>query len=169
MGSKYLPVFLMLILFFSAVKAQTFDSEKDIKNPVKIPAGILNLLKKAKAVEECVQSGDLGVGDKLEASWFRAARVDLNNDKLADYVVKSNRSCLDGPRAATWWIFRGSAKGFAKVFEDSVLSLTIKKTKTAGFYDLQTETTMMNIIRNTWTFDGRKYKLRHTKIIDVSK
>jgi len=167
MVSKYLAVFIMLIFFFSAAKAQTFDTEKDIKNRAKIPAGILKLLGKSAAVGECLGRGDLESADKLSASWFQAARVNLNNDKFADYVVKSDKDCLYGPRAATWWIFRGSPKGFIEVFEDSVLLLSLKKTKTAGFYDIQTETTMVNIIRNTWTFDGRKYKLKRTKIVKV--
>jgi hypothetical protein len=82
-------------------------------------------------------------------------------------VVKSNKECLYGSRSANWWIFKGSASGFRQVFNDSILFVTIKKTKTKGFYDIQTETTNVNIIRNTWKFDGREYKLIHTRIIEV--
>ena len=167
MGSKYLPVVFIFVLFFSAAKAQTFDSEKDIKKPVKIPAGILSLLKKAEAVKECLQRGEFDTGERFDASWFRAAKVNLNDDKFADYVVKNNKACLNGPRAASWWIFSGSSRGFKQIFEDSVLLLSIKKTRTAGFHDIQTETTMVNIIRNQWKFDDRKYKLKSTKIIKV--
>lgn len=167
MGSKYLLAIFIFVLFSGAANAQTFDSEKDIRKPVKIPAGILHILKKTKAVEECINSEELETVKGLDASWFQAAKVDLNNDKFADYVVKNTKACLNGPRAASWWIFKGSPRGFTQIFEDSVLSLSIKKTKTAGFHDIQTETTMMNIIRNTWTFDGRKYKLRRTKIVKV--
>jgi hypothetical protein len=169
MVAKYLPVIFIFVFFIHAGNAQTFQTEEDIKHPAKLPAGVLKLLKKTKAVEECVNSGKLEAGHQLDASWFQAAKVNLNDDKFADYVVKNNEACLNGPRAASWWIFKGSRKGFTEVFEDSVLLLSIKKTRTAGFYDIQTETTMMNIIRNTWTFDGRKYKLKRTKIIDVSK
>ena len=163
MGSKYLLVIFIIVLFSGAAGAQTFDSEKDIRKPVKIPAGILSQLKKTGLVQGCMETSE----EKFGASWFQAARVNLNNDGIADYVVKNKKDCVNGPRAASWWIFKGSARGFVNVFADSVLSLSIKKTKTAGFYDIQTETTMMNIIRNTWTFDGRKYKLTKTKIVKV--
>jgi hypothetical protein len=167
MSSKYLLALFIFILFSVAVNAQTFDSEKDIRKPVKIPAGILSLLEKTGQVKSCLQNDGSGEPAEFSASWFQAARIDLNNDRSADYVVRNTKDCLNGPRAASWWIFRGSAKGFRQVFDDSVLLLTIKRTKTAGFYDIETETTMMNIIRNRWKFDGRKYKLSKTKIIEV--
>jgi hypothetical protein len=155
------------LLFVNTGSAQAFSSEDDIKNPAKIPAGVLKLLGQTKQVRECIENG--GTDEKFGASWFQAARVDLNGDRLTDYVVRNTKNCLNGPRAATFWIFRANGRGFIQVFEDSVLTLSIKKTRTAGFRDIGTETTMMNIIRNRWKFDGRKYRLRSTKIIDVSK
>src|ERR1044072_4435110 len=163
MGAKYLPALFILVLFCAAARAQAFDSEKDIGKPVKIPAGVLSLLKKTGLVQGCLETGE----EKISALWFQAARVNLNDDSLADYVVKNTKDCLNGPRAASWWIFRGGKTGFQMVFDDSVLLLTVKRAKTKGFYDIETETTMMNIIRNTWKFDGRKYKLARTKIIEV--
>ncbi len=163
MGSKYLPAFFIFVLFSGAASAQTFDSEKDIGKPVKVPAGILSQLKKTGQVKSCLQNSE----EKFSASWFQAARVSLSSDGRADYIVKNTKDCLNGPRAASWWIFKGSGRGFTRVFDDSVLLVTIKRTKTKGFYDIETETTMMNIIRNTWKFDGRKYKLIKTKIIEV--
>ncbi|HEV7644140.1 MAG TPA: hypothetical protein VGO50_09390 [Pyrinomonadaceae bacterium] len=163
MGAKYLLALFIFVLFSGAASAQTFDSEKDIGKPVKVPAGILGQLKKTGLIQGCMETSE----EKFSASWFQAAIVNLNNDGRADYIVKNTKDCLNGPRAASWWIFRGSANGFTKVFDESVLMLTIKRVKTAGFYDIETETTMMNIIRNTWKFDGRKYKLARTKIIEV--
>jgi hypothetical protein len=161
-------LFVFAILFFlNTAGAQSFDSETDIKNPAKIPAGVLNLLERTEQVKECAQNGE--EHEKFSASWFQAARIDLNGDGRADYLVKNNKGCLNGPRAATFWIFRASARGFTEVFEDSVLLVSIEKRKTLGFRDIVTETTMMNIIRNRWKFDGRKYRLKSTKIIDVSK
>jgi hypothetical protein len=157
----------IILLFLNTISAQIFDSETDIKNPSKIPAGVLRLLRQTKQVSECVENG--GTDEKFDASWFQAARVDLNGDRFTDYVVRNSKDCLNGPRAATFWIFRRNARNFTQVFEDSVLTLSIRKTKTNGFRDLETETTMMNIIRNRWKFDGRKYRLRSTKIIDVSR
>jgi hypothetical protein len=163
MGPKYLLVIFIFVLFSSAASAQTFDSEKDIKHPVKTPAGILNLLKKTGLVQGCMETSE----EKFSASWFQAVIVDLNNDGHADYIIQNKKDCLNGPRAASWWIFKGSAKGFVKVFDDSVLLLTLKKTKTAGFRDIETETTMVDIIRNQWKYNGRKYLLKSTKIIKV--
>ena len=99
--TKYLSALFFLVLFSgAAANAQTFDSEKDIRNPVKLPAGILKILRDTRLVAECVEQGE------PNASWFRAAKIDLNGDKFADYVVKSNKDCLNGPRAAGWWRFR---------------------------------------------------------------
>jgi hypothetical protein len=164
---RTLRLAFIVLLFLNAVSAQTFDSETDIKNPAKIPAGVLKLLRQTKQVRECVENG--GTDEKFDASWFQAARVDLNGDRFTDYVVRNSKDCLNGPRAATFWIFKTNARNFTQVFEDSVLTLGIKKTRTKGFRDIETETTMVNIIRNRWKFNGRKYKLTSTKIIDVSK
>ena len=160
---------MLFFVFFGVGKAQTFQSEEDIKHPVKMPLGILRLLKKTEQVASCVRSEELESAAKLDRSWFQAATVKLNGDRFTDYVVKNVHPCLNGPRAASWWIFRGGPKGFVMVMEETVLTLTIKKTKTAGFRDIQTETAMMRIIRNQWKYDSRKYKLKSTKFIEVGK
>lgn len=156
-----------ILLFVNSGYSQVFGSEDDIKHTAKIPAGVLKLLGQTNQVRECVENG--GANEKFDASWFQAAKVDLNGDRLTDYVVRNRKDCLNGPRAATFWIFRANAKSFTLIFEDSVLTLSIKRKRTNGFRDIETETTMMNIIRNRWKFDGRKYRLRSTKIINVSK
>jgi hypothetical protein len=164
---RKLLLVLFGLLFLNTARAQSFDSETDIENPAKIPAGVLRLLGQTREVRECVENG--GTVGKFDASWFQASRVDLNGDRSADYLVKNSKDCLNGPRAAMFWIFRANGKSFTQVFEDSVLTLRIKKNRTNGFRDIQTETTMVKVIRNRWKFNGRKYKLTSTKIIDVSK
>jgi len=136
-----------------------------------MPAGILSLLKKSKVSEQCVQSGDLETANGLKAAWFQAAKIDLNNDKLADYVVQGNKSCLDGPRATTFWVFRGRAKGFDNVWEISALMISInKKKKTNGLYNFdEFETLIGKEVENVWVFNGRKYVLKKTKMTDISE
>src|SRR5437867_10086831 len=147
-----------LLLFVNAVFSQSFDSEGKLRNPVKIPAAVLKLLEKTDEVKSCIESPEFA------ADWFRAVKVNLNDDRRPDYLVKSDLTCLYGPRAATWWIFSLGTHGFRQVFSDSVLSLTIERRKTRSFRNIRTETTMVNIIRNTWKFNGRRYKLKTTKI-----
>ncbi len=93
MGSKYLLALFIFVLFSGAVSAQIFDSGKDLRKPVKIPAGILSRLKKTGQVKSCLQNGE----EKFSASWFRAARINLNNDRLADYVVKNYERLPERP------------------------------------------------------------------------
>src|SRR6185369_4124463 len=107
--------------------------------------------------------------DEFGAKWFRAVKVDLTGRGSVDYLVKSHKECLYGPRAATFWIFKRDGRGFRQVFTDSVIDLTIERRKTLGFRNIQTDTTMVNIIRNTWKYNGRVYKLVHTKIIEPGK
>jgi hypothetical protein len=162
---RNLLLIFVLLFFVSAARAQSFNSDDELKKPVRIPAGILRQLEETEKARACIENGE---EEKFEASWFKAVRVDLNGDKFADYLVKSDKGCLDGPRAATWWIFRGGPGGFTAVFEDSVLTLSIKKGKTRGLRNVVTETTMMNIIRNDWRFNGKRYVIRNTQFIEVS-
>jgi hypothetical protein len=171
MVKKYLPVIFTFVLFAGAASAQSFLSEKDIKHPVKMPAGILSSLKKSEVIRQCIQSGDLESADRLKASWFQTAQVNLNDDKLADYVVQGNKPCLDGPRATTFWVFKGRAKGFDNVWEISALMISVnKKKKTRGLYNFnEFETLIGNAVENAWVFDGRKYILKKTKMTDISE
>jgi hypothetical protein len=155
-------LFVSLIAFRST-RAQTFESEGDLKNGAAIPAGILKLLARSDEVKNCTENAD------LMPSWFRAVKIELNGDRSPDYLIKSELQCLNGPRAATWWIFTRGPSGFKQVFNDSVLSLTILRKKTRGYRNIRTETTMVNIIRNQWVFDGRKYHLKKTEIIEPGR
>jgi hypothetical protein len=162
---------IVVLYLVSFAGAQTFLSEKDIKNPVKMPAGILSSLKKSKVVEQCVQSGDLENANRLKASWFQTAKVNLNDDKIIDYVVQGKKGCLDGPRATTFWVFKGSGKGFDNVWEISALMIGVnKKKKTRGLYNFdEFETLIGKEIENVWTFNGRKYILKKTKMTEISE
>jgi len=155
---------VLMLLSCGIAGAQTFGSDGKIPGAVKMPSAVMSVLAKQEQVVSCEAEAT------RKTSWFLTAKVDLNGDRYPDYVVRSNTACLTGPRAASWWIFRGGARGYEKVFDDSVLSVTInRKRRTGGFFDIQTETVMMNIIRNTWKFDGRKYELKSTKIIEPSR
>jgi hypothetical protein len=156
-------VFIVYTIFASEAVAQNFRSEGKLQNTVRIPAGILKLLKETDEVKSCIESPE------FDAGWFAAVKVNLNDDGLPDYLVKSELTCLYGPRAATWWVFRQRPKGFTQVFSDSALSLQIKRRKTGGYRDIETETTMVNIIRNTWKFNGRVYWLQDTNVIEPGK
>jgi hypothetical protein len=171
MAAKFLLIIFTFLLFVSVAGAQSFLSEKDIKHPVKMPAGILILLKKSKVAQQCVQSGDLEIASGLKASWFQAAKVNLNGDKISDYLVQGNKPCLDGPRATTFWVFKGRAKGFDNVWEISCLMISVnKKKKTNGLYNFdEFETLIGKEVENVWVFKGRKYVLKKTKMTDISE
>ena len=162
-----LQTLLALLIFVNAGFSQTFDSETKLRNTVKIPAAILSQLEKTDEVKECLSR--LDEPGRFHPAWFRAVRIDLNADGRADYLVESNKDCLLGPRAANWWVFSGTGRGSKLVYHDSVLWLTLLRHKTRGFRDIRAETTMMNIIRNTWKYDGREYKLVHTRIIEPER
>ncbi len=155
---------LLKLIFVNAAFSQTFLTENALRHPVKLPAGIVKLLEKSEEVSNCLKNYEQT--DEYRASWFRAVKVDLTGGGSIDYLVKSHKECLYGPRAATFWIFRADSRGFRQVFTDSVIDLTIQRRKTRGFRDMETDTTMVNIIRNTWKYNGRVYKLVHTRIIE---
>jgi hypothetical protein len=171
MVKKYLPVIFTFVLFAGAANAQSFLSEKDIKHPVKMPAGILSSLKKSEVVKQCVESGDVENVGQIKASWFQVAKINLNNDRVADYVVQGKKGCLDGPRATTFWVFKGRAKGFDNVWEISCLMISVNKKKmTKGLYNFdEFETLIGNAVENVWVFNGRKYVLKKTKMTDISE
>ena len=158
---------LLTLIFANAAFSQIFDSETKLRNTVKIPAAIQAQLERSEEVAQCLRQGDENT--RFSPSWFQATKIDLNDDGRSEYVVKSAKDCLYGPRAATWWIFSPSGRGFRQVFYESVISFALQKRRTHGFRDIRTETVMMNIIRNTWRYDGREYKLVKTRIIEPGK
>jgi hypothetical protein len=158
---------LLALIFANAAASQTFSTENDLTHTVKIPAAILNLLGRSEEVKNCLENYEQN--DKFGEKWFRAVKLNLTGRGYTDYLVKSERECLFGPRAATFWIFSPKGRAFRQVFSDSVIDLTIKRTTSRGYKDIQTETTMVNVIRNTWKFDGRIYKLTATKLIEPGK
>jgi hypothetical protein len=157
---------LLVLIFISGASSQTFDSEAKLRNTVRIPPVIVAELEKADEVKECL---DRSESPKFTASWFRAVRVSMTGSARTDYLIKNDAECLNGPRAANWWIFSGSGRRARLVFHDSVLWLSILKRKTRRFRDIQTETVFVNIIRNTWRYNGREYKLVKTKFIEPGK
>jgi hypothetical protein len=163
MRSKYLLVFFIFGLSCSAVYAQTFQFEEEIKPRVKAPAGILKLLGKEPNVADCLKD------NKLDPVWFEVARIDLNGDKFADYVVKEigdERCYLAGANIVTWLVFKGSARGFEKVFHEASFSWSLdSKKKTNGFRNIETDSfTAVKEITGWWVFNGKKYKFLRSRV-----
>jgi hypothetical protein len=156
-----LPAFSFIavtMLFGGSAEAQRFESEDELRSTVTLPADVFQTLSALKQTRECEASS----GGKVSRKWFKATRIDLNGDKFGDLLVKSEEPCMHGPRAANWWIFAGSPNGNRKVFEDTVTAVVLAKKKKTGFRDIRTDNVMMEIYRNTWKYDGRRYKLIRT-------
>ncbi len=136
------------------IEKTRFSLEEPFRRPAKIPDAVLQLLRQQIDREHwCPEEKPDHEGGL--ASWFSASAVDLNDDHLPDFVVKSEKGCLTGADNDWFWVFRNEGRGYQLTLFDGAISVSLLKAKTHGFRDIKT---YWNNIGTVYKFNGRVYK-----------
>jgi hypothetical protein len=156
-------VFLALFFYYTATAhSQThrkplpeqtdFGADSDLDRPIPVPEAAL------KALRNALQA----TPDELPADQLRASKIHLNGPTEVDLVVP----VIGGGHAAFFYILRPALDGYQLIFDSGGDSMTILRTKSRGYRDLQVEGITMagrNVTTAIFRFDGRKYVLEAEK------
>lgn len=144
----------------------SFGVEDELERPVKTPKDVLAVLRKDQDVKDCLQSAQENGEEPSDLStWFAASKIDLNNDRQPDLVIKPDYWCLHGASAGPFWVFHHTEQGYVLVLKAGGMGLHILKTQTKGFRNIETSSVVgsENVSTQTYQFDGRQYKLTSSK------
>lgn len=132
---------------------------------IKVPADLAEqLLRDEESVRTCLRESH-GGNESTLFRHFKVKRVDLNNDKLPEYIVEANDDvngqggCFgDGRGHAEIWIYRKTTSGYEPLMS-GLLSVGVKllKTSTNGYRDLKdTGHNGIILVETIYEFDGSR-------------
>jgi hypothetical protein len=149
----------------------SFGSETPISKPVKLPKGVAEQLLEVEdgRLKRCIEGNGETVSDV--PNHFAASEADINGDGSRDLIVQAVSGCFMGAHLTTWWVFSKTEAGFGMrvapgydlVFSGRGDGLSILKTQTNGFRDIETVSFAgagTQFYYAVWKFDGSEYKAR---------
>jgi len=140
-----------------AQEQSSFSAEEEIKVPVNVPADVLRLLRRDERNQTCLKESESA--NDIQASWFTASEISLNDNDPTDLIVKPNNPCLLGANIDPFWIFRNTPQGYEQVLNVSTLGLEVLDTKTKGYRDIRIMAATANeVLITIYNFNGREYK-----------
>ena len=128
------------------VREQTnFGAEGDFDKPVPLPIEALQLLRKSKdaddSVQECAEQEGIPAS-QIPASWFVASEIRLSGRPASGLVIRGEHECLGGAHIAQFWVLARSNAGYDIVFRGRADALSVMRTRTNGYRNLQLIFTM---------------------------
>ncbi|HEY6969800.1 MAG TPA: hypothetical protein VJA94_11390, partial [Candidatus Angelobacter sp.] len=111
---------------------QTEFSAEDsaVKNPVPVPADVLNILRKDDLVRNILEDQKIPA-EQMPASWFSASAIHLSSPKREDLVVVAEGP-LAGGNVVTFWVFCATPRGYELVLMAPAHDLEVKNTRWKG-------------------------------------
>lgn len=156
-----LIIYLSVVNIFGQRYQKSFYVENRFDKEIKIPVKALNALEKEKSVKKCINFYKLNKSNLLPYSskWFRATKVNLNNDKFPDLIVEHNTPCLSGVSRQPYWLLISNGKNYNVVFYGYTYSLYINTEKTNKHFNVTIDwATASTLFTETFGFDGKRYE-----------
>lgn len=159
-------LFMMTVNSFAQTKNKklvykqqsVFSSEEKVRNQTKIPHNILQQLKKYNdsQLENCQKDKDFRQSNI--SKHFAASKINFN--RFTGFVIQAQTPCFMGAHNTTFWIFQPIQKDKYKLlFDISADSLTLLKTQTKGYRDVETSSLTVNEVSTIkWKFNGKIYQ-----------
>jgi hypothetical protein len=146
-----------------------FGSETVMSSPVKMPKDVVAQMLETDGgrLKECLK--EEGQTEADVPKHFAASEVNVNDDGARDLIVQAQSLCFMGAHLTVWWVFSKnegesgarSRPGYELVFTGGGDGLTILKTATNGFRDIETMSFSgagTQFSYTVWKFDGGGYK-----------
>ena len=166
---KLLPVLLCIVASSIWCGGQSFAVEQKLPKLVNLPDGIYKILLKNNDINDILNKAKgEGISAKaIKKQFFQAAKVNINDDRLTDLLVKG-QSYLQGMNTTHFWIFKNTKTGYILVFETVTFGLKILKKKSKGYRIIESalpggDKAFFNYFR----FDGQKYVHSWGKTEDI--
>jgi len=129
-----------------------FGADSELERPIPVPEAAL------KALRNALQA----TPDELPAEQLRGSEVHLGGSTEADLIVP----VIGGGHAAFFYILRPTSVGYQLIFDSGGDSMTVLRTRSHGYRDLQVEGLTMagkNVTTAIYRFDGHKYVMTSEK------
>ncbi len=130
-----------------------FDQPETFKRTVKLPnTAVMLLTRELQTVPGC---------DERPSSvtpTFEAWRINLGANRRA-LIALADEDCSHGADRFRFWILFKTRRGYRSLLRAGSESLTVRKTRTHGFPDIETNSaTAEGSYTNIYEFDGTVYK-----------
>jgi hypothetical protein len=145
----------------SAQQEQTAFRAEDsaVKNPVALPADVLELLKNDPCASAAFEEKD-------PAASFSASAIRLG-PRMTDLIVKAVGNLSSG-NVCMFWVFLQTAHGHRLVFVSGGHDLIVESKRTNGYRDITTKgTTAGTLSTDAFKFNGTKYALYRQTANDI--
>ena len=152
---KSILLISVIFLFAAPATAQThFYLDEPFKRPVKIPEGLVPLLRE-EIKSTC--GGDAAFQGTAVRALFSASRINLSN-RGPTFIVKSNHHCLTGADNDWFWVFLRTRKAYRKILTAGTISLAALRTQSHGLRDIETNgATARTNYGRIYKYDGSIY------------
>lgn len=123
-----------------------FGADSQLERPIPVPEAALKTLRNALQATP----------DELPAEQLQASEIHFGGSTETDLVVP----LIGGGHAAFFYILRPTSDGYQLVFDSGGDSMTVLRTRSHGYRDLQVEGITMagkNVTTVIYRFDGHKY------------
>jgi hypothetical protein len=151
-------VFLALVFFYPATtdsrtqrkltpEQTDFGADSGLERPIPVPEAALKALRNARLQ---------ATPDELSSEQLQASEIHLDGLSEVDLVVP----VLGGGHAAFFYILRPTSDGYQLIFDSGGDSMTVLRTRSHGYRDLQVEGITMagkSVTMVIYRFDGHKY------------
>lgn len=150
-----LLTFILLIALPSVAQRHFFfEQPKPFKHPIKLPTGVLRVLRQEiERAHRCQLDQSTNI-----SRWFVASRIDLGAGRQA-FIARSYEDCLNGADNDWFWIILKTLRGYRLVLFEGTISVDVLKSKSHGLHDIETNvaTARTNYIKS-YRFNGSVYK-----------
>jgi hypothetical protein len=123
-----------------------FGADSELERPIPVPEAALKALRKALQATP----------DELPAQQLKASEIHLGGSTETDLIVP----VIGGGHAAFFYILRPTSDGYQLIFDSGGDGMTVLRTRSHGYRDLQVEGVTMagkNVTTDIYQFDGHKY------------
>lgn len=148
---------------------QGFSMEENFPRQIILPDSVYKILLKDDDVKRNVEQAKDATRTikSLKKEFFQTTRINLNNDRLPDLMVKA-QSTLQGANVTRFWIFKQTKTGYVLVLEVPTHSLSILKNKSKGYRSIRCDKlSAVQLFTDYYRFDGDNYVYSWGKTRDL--
>jgi len=145
-----------LHLHAQAKEQTAFSAEdKGVKNPVAIPADVLEALKSDSFAADAFR-------EEVPSSCFSASAIRLG-PRVDDLIVEAEGS-LRGANVNMFWVFVTTPRGHRLVLKAPAHDLIVENARTHEYRDITMRSaTASAVTSDNMRFNGKQYTLHHQK------
>jgi hypothetical protein len=138
-------------------QAQFSAEDAAVKNPVRTPQEVLDILAADERVRDTLEAEKLGTGE-LPRSWFSTSFIELTSGANPRHLLVMAVGPLRGANVTHFWIFQATIRGYRLVLKAPAHDLILKSTTSHGLRDIELSSmSARKVSRVLCRFNGKVY------------